>query len=610
MGVVTASVTSAFATASSYAASATAQANSFITQMQDSIYTPPQIDVQWTSIAAPSMPAMPAVPSMPSITFNDPGNRPGALSVGAIDITIDDFAGVAPTLAFPTAPTITYGTAPVVPAINDVTVPTAPTLTAPTAPTFLTLGTVAFANVDIHEDWLANLQNVPTLTLMSPTPFSYARGAEYASSLLAGLKAKLAERLAGGSGLTPAVEQAIWDRARDRETKIADGNRNEVMRQSEAFGFALPSGALAAQLREADQNYYDKLSELSRDISVKQADLEQANLKDTIAAGMQLESTLIDYSYRLEQLTFETAKQYADNAIQVYNASVEQFKALLAGYSVYSENYKTLISAELAKIEVYKGQLAGEQLKVEVNQSLVAQYRASIEANMAQVEIYRAQVGAAQTLVSLEQARLGAAGEQIRAYTAQINAETAKVEAYKAGVQGEATKVEAYSTQARAYASLVGAQAEKARVEVARYGTSIQAYAAQWDGYRAAVAAETARMEALGKQSGALLDGYRANAAAVEATANIATKVWEGNIKQYEAGLNITLQTAKINTDSLVATNNARLDASKVGAQVFAQLASSAYGMARASTNLTGGQSMSASYNYSGEATGTVLIDP
>lgn len=610
MGVVTTSVTNAFATAEQYAQSATTRANEFVTSMNSLIYTPPQINVAWTSIAPPSMPDVPNLPSMPTISFTDPGNRPGPLNVDPAAIEISEFTETAPITSFPAAPTVSYGAVPTVPTLNEVTVPTAPTLTPPSAPVLLSLGTVSFAGVDLHADWLTDLKNVPTLTLTSPTPFSYARGPAYASALLDGLKARLTERLAGGSGLNPAVEQAIWDRGRARETAAAAANEAEVTRLSEALGFALPTGAVAAQLRQGQQNYYDKLSELSRDVMVKQAELEQENLKDAITTGMQLEAQLIDYSYKIEQLTFEAAKQYAENAIAVYNAAVEQFRALLSASQVYSANYRTLIDAELAKIEVYKAELAGEQLKADINQTLVAQYRASIEANMAQVEIYRAQVGAAQTLVSLEQTRINAAGEQVRAYVAQVNAETAKVEAYKAGVQAEEAKIGVYKVKADAYTALVGAQAERARVELGRYNTEIQAYSAQWEGYRAAVAAEAARMDALGKQSDALLDGYRAAAAATVSKAEIETKVWEGNIKQYEAGLNLTLQTAKINTDALLMTNNARLDASKVGATVFAQLASSAYSMARASTNLTGGQSMSASYNYSGEATGLVLIDP
>lgn len=611
MGIVSSTVTGAFTKADGYAQAASAQATAFVDKLNTSIYTPPQIDVTWASLAAPSLPGMPAAPTLPVINFNDPSTlRPTDFTPSTPTVTIDAFTDVAPTVNFGTAPTVSYGTAPTVPAINTVTVPTAPTLTTPTMPTMLGLTTVAFGGVDLHAEMLPGLTSVPTLTLAEPTPYSYAPGPKYASTLLSTLQAKLAERLTGGTGLSPAVEQAIWERARTRETGAAQANIDEINRGADALGFHLPAGVITAQTREAQQEYYDKLSELSRDVAIKQADLEQANLKDTIAAGMQLEGTLMDYSYKLEHLTFESAKELASNAILAYNAAVEQYRALLHSYEVYANNYKTIIEGEMSKVEVYKAELQGEEIKAQVNQTLTMQYKAQIEAGMAQVEIYRAQVGAAQTLVALEQAKISAAGEQIRGYIAQVNAETAKVEAYKASVQGEASKVEAYSAQVRAYAAKVGAQAEAARVQLGVISAQTQVYAAKWEGYRAAVSAETARMTALSAQSSALLDGYRAASTATIASAEMNAKVWEASIHQYEASKQLALQTAKINSENLIMTNNARLDAAKVGAQVFAQLTSSAYGMIHASANLQGGQSLSASYNYSGDATGTVLIDP
>lgn len=597
-------VTDVFQTADRFAKEAYEKAESFLDAMSTTTYAPPTLTVTWNSLAAPSLPGLPSAPTLPEIAFAAPGSTPGELSLPEPNISIDDFTEEAPELANLTAPTVNYGTAPVVPGVGEVAVPEAPELTFPTAPTQLAINTISFAGLNLREEWLDRLEEIPTLDLVEPTPYSYARGPEYASALLDSLKSTLHQRMQGGTGLAPAVEQAIWARGRDRETQIALGNEAEIARQSEALGYHLPPGVLAAQLRQAQQTYYDKLSGLSRDVMVKQAELEQQNLKDAIAAGMQLESTLIDYSYKLEQTAFETAKAYADNALQVHNAAIERFKALLAGYETYANVYKAIIDAELSKVEVYKAQIDAEKAKADINKALVDAYKAEIEASMAQVEIYRAQVSAAQTLVQLEQAKIGAAGEQIKAYVAQVNAETAKVEAYKAQVGAEATKVDMYRTKAQAFSAKVGAQAERARAEISRYSALYQAKASEWDGYRARIGAEQARIQALGVQSNALLDGYRAATTATVAEAEMHTKVWETQIKQYEASQNITLQTAKINADSLMTANNARLDAAKVGAQVFAQLTSSALGMMNASASVSSGRTMSVGYSYSNDTTG------
>lgn len=599
-------VSAAFNNASIYARDATRELNGFLDALNASVYSPPSISLAWNTIESPEIPGMPNAPSMPSIEFRTPSGAPSSLSLSEPNINIDSFNEVAPTLNLPAPPVVSYGTAPTVPGAAEVAVPSAPNIALPSEPTYLSLSTVSFSGVDLREDWLSRLEDVPTLALVSPTPYSYTPGPEYASSLLSALKTTLEGRLAGGTGLPEAVEKAIWDRARDRETRLALGNEAEIQRAAEALGFSLPPGVLAAQLREAQKNYYDKLSELSRDVAVKQAELEQANLKDTISSGMQLESQLIEYSWKVEQLSFETAKQYADNAIQVHNASVEQYRTLLASYETYSKNYNTIIQGELAKVEVYKARLAGEQAKADINRVLVDQYKASIESGMSQVEIYRAQVGAAQTLVQLEQTKIAAAAEQVRGYVARVNAETAKVEAYKAQVQAEATRVDVFKVKADAFSAKVGAQAEEARAQLARYNALVQAKTSEWEAYRVQVQTEGERIKSLGVQSNALLDGYKAETAAIEAKARMHTAKWEVQLKDYEASKQATLQTAKINADVAVQTNNARMEAAKVGAQIYAQLTSSAYGMINASASLSASASNSVSYSYGGDVSGDV----
>lgn len=593
-------VASAFAQAQSYASSAQASLVAFTDALNGSIYAPPTISVTWNSIAVPSLPSLPAVPTMPTITFTAP-TAPADWVLAEPAITIDDFTEAAPTLNLPNAPTITYGAVPSIPAVADVAIPAAPTLPTVAVPTFLALSTPTFAGIDLHTAYLAKLDNIPTLALVAPTPYSYALGAKYASTLLTTLQSILLTRLAGGTGLSPAVEQAIWDRGRSRETQIALGNEAEIMRSSEALGFPLPAGVLAAQLREAQQTFYDKLSGLSRDVSIKQADLEQENLKQTIAAGMDLEGKLVDYSFKLEELTYQSAKTMAENAIASYNSQVEQFKALLQAYNTYAAAYKVIIDGELAKVEVYKAQLQGEQTKAQVNLALVQQYKAQIEAGLSLVEIFKAQVGAANTLIELEKTKISAAGEQIRGYVAQVNAETAKVEAYKAGVQGESTKVEVYRVKADAFRAKAGAQGDKARAQIARFSALAQAKTVEWQGYTAKVEAERSRITALGAQSTALLEGYKAGAAAIEAEAGMHTRIFEAQIKDYEAGQSIALQAGKINGDFTIATNNARLEASKVGAQVFAQLTASAYGMIHAQAGVSASGGTSVSYSYSND---------
>jgi len=594
-------VATAFNLAVGYANSAGRSLDTFAAALNNSLYTPPTISVQWQGIAPPPIDWGKDVPTMPEIEFRMPGDMPSPIDMTGLDasVQIDDFDTKPPEMAFGVDPTITIGTAPTIPEINQVTVPDVPVVVLPDAPTYLTITTRTFGGVNLHEDWLAKLEDVPELDLVQPTPWSYQRGPAYASQLLENLKGVIGQRLLGGTGLNPVVEQALWDRARDRETQIALAGERDVMRSAESLGFALPPGVLAAQLRDARQAYHDKLSTLSRDISIKQAELEQENLKQAIDEGMRLEAQLMDYALKIEQMAFDAAKVAAENSLQLYNAGVQRFQALLDGFKTYAATYETIIKAELNKVEVYKAELEGEKIKADINTSLVQQFKAQIEGSMAAVEIYKAQVSGAQALMGLEKSKLEAAGEQVRAFVAGLNAETAKVEIYKARVSAESTKMEGYKSLAQAYQAKASAQAERARLAVAGVGAKIQAKGIEWDGFKARISAETARIDALGRQSGVLADSYRAGAAATTAKAEMTAKLWESQIKQYEAGQSIAMSSAKINNDAAMMANNARNDAAKAGAQVYAQLVASSYGMINASASNSYSESNSQSISAS-----------
>lgn len=253
---------------------ATNAVNTFQTALNNSIYSPPTISVQWQTLAAPNLPPIPDIPPLPNINLVIPPNMPGALDATLGEVQIDDFDVPEPVLNFPATPSLAIGSAPALPEVRDVAMPDAPTIVLPDAPEFLALQTHTFGGINLHEDWLDKLDEIPELSIMQPVPFSYSPGAKYASQLLDNLKATLNARIQGGTGLAPAVEQAIWDRSRDRETVLALAREQEVMRGAEALGFALPSGVMAGQLADARREYHDKLSSLSRDIAIKQAELE------------------------------------------------------------------------------------------------------------------------------------------------------------------------------------------------------------------------------------------------------------------------------------------------------------------------------------------------
>lgn len=560
----------------------------FLDALNDSIYTAPSVDVEWATLGAPVLPPVPTPPVITVLPYSPPGTMPPTQVTALERLQIEPPPTDQPPVLTAQPQPVHIGQIPALPALQSIPMPTAPALPSVAAPRMLALQEHTFGGINLREEWLDKLADIPELSLLQPTKLQYQRGAAYTSQLMETLKASLHSRMGGGTGLNPAVEQAIWARARDRETVIALAAEREVMRAAESFGFPIPAGAAIGGLADARRAYHDKLSGLSRDIAIKQADLEQANLKDAIGAATQLESKLIDYSYQIEQLVFQAAKALADNEIQAFNANIERFKALLVAYQAYAGVYDSLIKAEMGKIEVFKARLSAEQAKAQINIALTQQYKAEIEASGAVVEIFKAQVSAVQAQIGVEQVRIQAAGEQIKAFVATTNAEVSKVEVFKAQVGAHAAEVEGFKARTQAYAARAAAQGEVARIHVSRYQAESQSLASQWEAWKAQVAAKGVEIDASGKSANLLVEGYKIAAVAAQAHAEVNAKVWEAQLKQYEAGKSLALQAAKINNDALIHANDAQMEAAKVGAQVMSQQTASAFNIVNTTASISG----------------------
>lgn len=561
----------------------------------------PLIDVSFDTsvIDAPSIPDVGPVPTMMA---HSPQTvpLPSEEVTGLDDVVLNlpEFTAVPPVLNFGNAPEITIGTVPTLPGIRDVTLPDAPEVELPTLPTMLALNTPTFAGMGSHADWLDRLKNAPTLDLVRPTPLVYRRGQAYESMLLDNLKAVLNERIKGGTGLSAEVEALIWGRAVDRESRLALDAELDIVRSGEALGFKLPQGVVAAQLERARRAYSEKMAGLSRDVAIKQAELEQSNLQQVVAEGVQLESKLMDNALQIEQQAFEAARTVADSHLQIYNAGVREFEVLMQQFNTFASIYRTLIDAETAKLEQYKAELQAEQTKAQINQSLVAQFKAQVEAQQIRVEMYRTQLQGAQTLMQVEQTKLQAAGEQVRAFVATVNAETARLDAYKTKVGAETTKVDAFKAQAQAYAAECSAKAESAKIIVTALEAKARIVSSRYDGYRARVQSEASLSEIAASNSRVQLEAFRASNAATESKANLTATIWRAKLQQYQASVEVSANAQRSNAAFAMQAQGMNQDLVKTGAQTASQLLASAWNVVSTSASSQGSLSETHAYNH------------
>ena len=97
----------------------------------------------------------------------------------------------------------------------------------------------------------------------------------------------------GGTGITPAVENQIWQRDRDRV--IAEGARadSQTLLQFSQRGYSLPAGVMVKQLQANRFEQLAKLQAQSRDVAIKQADIEVENLRFAVDKAVSARLTAL-----------------------------------------------------------------------------------------------------------------------------------------------------------------------------------------------------------------------------------------------------------------------------------------------------------------------------
>lgn len=572
-------------------------AQSYLNQLGSINIIAPTINPNFPTITTPPKPVTAPLPSLEVVTWQVPVQpNPFSGTPPTLAQLPGPFTGQPPALNFGSPPAPFTGVVPPSPAVNlNFTYPVV-AVTLPSVPTLLALDTVTFPNTDIP----AFTAIVPALTAVAPNTFRYVEGALFTSSLLDRLEGDLEHALEEGTwtGLPTAVEQALWDRGREREFRAQADALAELQRM-ETLGFAFPPGVfIDARIKIQTETAYTTAG-LSREVMIKQAELILENIVKARENATQLESKLIDYANMVAQRTFESAKYATEAAIAIYNAQVQAYAASLKGFETQALVYDTQIKGILARVEVIKAEIAFEQTKAQINTSIVEQYKAQVQAAEAVLEIYKTQVLIIQTEAQVEQIKVSIFSEQIKAFVGQINAYTAQVEAYKAQTETQGVIENVYKTQVDAYAATVGAGVAEVNATVAVYRSEIDAYTALLDGYKSSLQAMVSQAQAASLFNTAAADVFRSETNALSSYNGTLTAQWEAIQNEQEKIAEVGISAAKANGDLYIAARGLALDASKVGAQVASQLGAAALGAIHWANNSSWSASVSGSGSIS-----------
>lgn len=570
-------------------------------------------------------PVFPTFPSAPPIQTADPPTLEtavwelpgipaafgGSLNVDAL--LPDPFDASPPTLNFGSAPAPFNEVMPAAPGVNVTW--TDPTLEVnlPSAPSLLSITTTQFGGLNFPTiDF-----TVPELTVVAPSVREYVPGSMYNSSLLTAAKETLERWIVdGGTALPPEVEEAIWNRAREREYRQA-ADAVADLEKMEALGYAFPPGVYVnARIKINTETAYN-IQTISREIAIEQAKLEQQNIGFALDKTVALEGQLMNYTNAVEQRAFESVKYATEAGIAIYNARVQAYAAYLDAYKTKVAIYEAQIRAEQSKVEAYKATIDAERVKAEINTALINQYKTQADVALANVEIYKAEIAGIQAKAQIEQLKIQIFGEQVKAYATKVNAYTAGVEGFRATIQAEGSKQEAFKSQVEAYSAQVGAAAKVIDAKIEEYKGLLTAKQTEWEGYKAAVQAASVRVQATASLNQSLADMFRAEASAVGTYNEVLTKQWQVAVDQSQRVAEIGVSAAKANAEIAISARSLVIEANKVGAQVNAQIGAAALGAANWSfsasvseafskSNSVSSQNPTTSYSYSESATASV----
>jgi hypothetical protein len=510
--------------------------------------------------------------------------------------TLPTFTDAAPTINLPATPGAldveAPGDSPDI--TTDFIFPDSPTVSLPTVPTFEELSLPSAPNIDLPS-FSMDIPAIPA-TLNPPGLIFQFTEEEYSSSLMTALTNELMGRIQnGGTGLNPAIEQAIWDRARNREDQNAVRSENQVKVEQAAQGFSRPQGSHFAALDQLAQETQNKNADLSREIAIKQAELEQRNIEFAMQTSLSLEQSWLQYHNQVQQRAFEAEKFVQQTALDLYEADIKKFGLQLDVYKTYSQAFESRVKAELAKAEVFRTELEAQKLIGDINQQKVALYEAQLSGIRTSVDIYTAEVGAVKSQIEAEALKIQNFRSLVEVYSAQVASKKSEYDMYTAAVEGEMAKINIYDSKIKAFVSRVEAYSKQVDTETKRIDSDIQVEGLRLKDYLSKLEAAVQQSKVQATISSAKVDAFRGEADLYRSRIDAETsrvdaesKVYDLEIQKARYIAEVELKNAEVNLENAKNSVALILESIKSGAQVGSSLAASSLSAMSIGANISG----------------------
>lgn len=437
--------------------------------------------------------------------------------------------------------------------------------------------------------------------------FNFVNGT-YSPILLDESKATILKMLQGGFGLSPGVEDAIFERAREREAELGERDVQIATDDWGSRGWKKPPGMLNAARERARTEASRKISANNREQMIETLKIQVEQVRVALANSLALEDLWVRLFISAEDRRLQASRMKLDLALQVFNAFVTRFQAEAQLFSIDAQVFNQKFQAAMAKLSLYSEQLRAQQMIGELNEQDVRIFAQRIQALQTNAEIYRARV---------------------EGFRAQYEAINSKVNVYRAQLESNQTIMSGYETDSRVFSTMMEAQTRRDNRFAVRadiYGKNIEAWSQRVDvlykqqdrevkqaeltrdvftanGQRisAFIEGESARVNALKDKYAAMASEIASKSEAERSRYGLMLAIAQAQIARMQAAMEILLKNGEINITSALSAENLKLRAEETATQTLAQMAAGFTSAASVNAGISDSSSSSLSYNFSGE---------
>lgn len=409
-------------------------------------------------------------------------------------------------------------------------------------------------------------------------------------SQMAAIEAQLARLMEGGTGMSPAVEAALLERAKDRDLGEYARVRETAWAEAANRGFTLPGGSLLSAITQARQGAANNIARANSDIVIKQAELEQQNLQFAITTSTGLRTTILNAALSYHQNLIQINGQALEQAKMVGGFMVQQFNTLREAYAAKLDEWKAEVALYESKlkrdtmlIELFQREIDALRAMTQIDELKLSQYQKRIDALQALGNVYRLRIDAVLGEANLERLKLDMFGSQVQSYGVQVQAKGQEFQAYRAAQEGQEMKVRMYLGQISAdnqklegWRTSISAQAEQIRAVATSNDAQARQFDAAWRGFSASVGAKSEAYRARVEGSRLKLNAYQLQTQAEVSYAQMATGYYKARSDVAVSKAELSMRAQQLQADSMSRMQTSIAHVANTNAGIYSSVASMA----------------------------------